>query len=147
MYDSLYSSEIVNLDQETKEFYTIFLVISTLKYFGLNLDQSLKLFEFVNKNSNRKQYIKKRNSLKHFINNIEQNDIYKKNYKLYLRRNDSIKVFKNNCSQFDDEIILSCLHMMCNRIFGTNKKMEQKIYAFSRHYLYEYKSYYKYRNQ
>ena len=81
---------------------------------------------------------------------LKSNKILKKsekNYKLYLRRNDSIKVFKNNCSQFDDEIILSCLHMMCNRIFGTNKKMEQKIYAFSRHYLYEYKSYYKYRNQ
>ena len=104
-------------------------VLEILKCFNNNIDANINILSVFGKNKENKDlYREKRNRV---FNSISNNDKYMVEYGIEGYRNSAYKEYitmldkegKSNSS----DIILSVIHMFCNRLFGTDRNTESKV--------------------
>lgn len=159
-YDSLFVINVLYLDRLNQfkmsiDDIAICSIIDILDNFGLEFCDQLKLLDMIIKPSeNRKEFQKKRS---HYISIGNSDDDWKRIretedgnmlYKLMKNRSESIQEYakkliqlikENKLMNSMDNIILSVIHLHCNRLFGTDREKEREIISFVRHTLYALK--------
>ena len=104
-------------------------VLEILKCFNNNIDANINILSVFGKNKENKDlYREKRNRV---FNSISNNDKYMVEYGIEGYRN---RAYKEYITMLDKEgksnssdIILSVIHMFCNRLFGTDRNTESKV--------------------
>ena len=116
-------------------------VLEILKCFNNNIDANINILSVFGKNKENKDlYREKRNRV---FNSISNNDKYMVEYGIEGYRNSAYKEYitmldkegKSNSS----DIILSVIHMFCNRLLGTDREIESKILELIYRSLLDYK--------
>lgn len=145
MYDSYVALKLLelNLSNEDKILYTTILMIKTMNEFGLDFWDCQKMFENIQKDKYRSEYIKYRQKFKKVIKNKEDDIILNNLFDSLCLRNKAILLYTNSLENYKFDILGSCLHMFCNRIYGIDKNKETMSYAFARHLLHDFE--YEYR--
>lgn len=104
-------------------------VLEILTCFNNNIDVNINILSVFGKNKENKDlYREKRNRV---FNSISNNDKYMIEYGIEGYRN---RAYKEYITMLDKEgksnssdIILSVIHMFCNRLFGTDRNTESKV--------------------
>ena len=145
MYDSYVALKLLelNLPNADKILYTTILIIKTMNDFGLDFWACQKMFENIKKDKYRSEYIKYRRKFRELIKNKEC-DIILNNLSDSLNlRSNAILLYTNSLESDKYDILGSCLHMFCNRIYGIDKNKETMSYAFARHLLHDFEHEYR----
>ncbi|SCU36927.1 thiopeptide-type bacteriocin biosynthesis domain protein [Staphylococcus xylosus] len=116
-------------------------ILEILNYFRDSINSKIDLLEFIEKNKAVKDlYRKKRNRIFQSINN---NKYYMKTYRMQCWRDSEyqnyITLLKENNKLKDNALVLSIIHMFCNRLLGTDREMEHKILELIYRSLLDYK--------
>ncbi len=141
--DSEYVINIINnndMSSEEKMDDVYFNAVSTL-LFSLALDKKV-MFEVLNKvvtqQSHRKEYSEKRKKYMKALEDILYSEAYVNDSRTNTANVISTVIFdeKQRLTNSVDDIILSLLHMCCNRL-SRNRMLEEKTYSILRHTLYD----------
>lgn len=147
MYDSILALKLLECDLSKTDLiiYTALLILSTLKSFGFDFYQSINIFNTIDKNEFRNDYIKNRKKIRSIIEKKEMDSIFNYLDDILIKRHESILLYNSSIKNENKiNILTSCMHMLCNRIYGIEKNKEKMTYAFARHILHDYE--YRYRN-
>ncbi|MGG7178465.1 lantibiotic dehydratase [Clostridium paraputrificum] len=158
--DSMYVINLLNQIKNNRIAFNkkIVGVISIIKFmedFGLSFNEQLELFDHViNQKENREEFIKCRKDLIKLCNsnsewiNLRSEKSGQALYNLLQARSGSIIDYRNRFDEVEakkelsstkEEIILSFIHMYCNRFYGINRVLEREVMALTRHTLYSLK--------
>lgn len=130
--DLLDKNDIKNHEILTKVYFRAVAILMN-QLMGEKSDMFTMLDEITNKENHRKEYQNKR---KEYIKELEE--ILQENSSNPCIK-DFLRVLEENRGSLTDsknEIILSLLHMCCNRLNG-NRELEEKAYSLLRHTLYD----------
>ena len=156
--NSIISIKILQLTND-KDFSTEELVILQILYFLNKLNLSFsdieKLFNFINNKDYLKSFRKNKSKYLNLyfltINKVTviNSDSYNEILKIFHEQDILLDEFKNKLSRnkltnSKNEIILSHLHMFCNRVFGIDRISEVKCYAIVKHLIHAIEGYKKY---
>ncbi|GFZ32675.1 hypothetical protein CSC2_32010 [Clostridium zeae] len=130
-------------------------IIKFLEDYGMEFNSQLELFnKVVNPNEYRESFAKYRKDLIKLANsNDNWNSLKSINdgkllFEIMTIRTDSIMDYRININESkkqgiltntEENIILSVIHMFCNRLYGTNRMLEKEVMALVRHTLYSLK--------
>ncbi|MGC9598741.1 thiopeptide-type bacteriocin biosynthesis protein [Staphylococcus epidermidis] len=116
-------------------------ILEILNYFRDSINSKIALLEFIGKNKEVKDlYRKKRNKIFQSINNKPN---YTEIYGIQNWRDLEYKKYSNLLKKYnkieDNSLILSVIHMFCNRLLGTDREIESKILELIYRSLLDYK--------
>ncbi|EKS7868022.1 MULTISPECIES: lantibiotic dehydratase [Bacillus] len=152
-HDSKFISQILDVTKLQPELDLSIISVITLHHFlscfNFTLSEQNKLLS--NNTSHklfRKDYRNSRKLLMHLSNdnnnwmNLRENKKYCFLYELLIQREEGIINYRktldlliNNgtLSNNLENIVFSCIHMYCNRLYGTNRESEQKVVTLTSH--------------
>ncbi|EIF2122595.1 lantibiotic dehydratase [Listeria monocytogenes] len=115
-------------------------------------EQSAFLNLIGNKDEYRKEYREWKNILFEYL--AYDNDLATEIHQILSHRKECLLEYKSLLVKDTsklwnsvDNIIASLLHMNCNRIFGTDRSMEEKVLSIARHLMKDWTQYQKYKMQ
>ncbi|PJI07957.1 MULTISPECIES: lantibiotic dehydratase [Clostridium] len=127
-------------------------VINLMNLIGIKYDTQLAIFNcIINKDFMRKEFSANRRRYVDLFNcDNEWSNLRKDNsgelvYSMLNIRKDSVIKFGELLNEIDErgeltnskfDILMSLIHMFCNRLYGIDKEQENKVRAFTRHALY-----------
>lgn len=143
MYDSLYALDF--LKSKNTDIDYLFGCIQIIQAFDINFQNIYELLDFIPKDSYRNKYKK----IKNEIFELTLNKNYCISDTSFEKLISMINIYskKIDSSSYRDNkrnIILSILHMHCNRIYGTDRGLEREYLSILRHFSYDYYRYTKY---
>lgn len=135
-------------NDEQKEKIGVVSVLHYLNSFGITFENQIKLLEAsVGKESFTAEFKDKKTEYITTVDSYNNWHSFKKDEKnqklieLMAQRQNAIQEYakalsnSSNLTNYLEDIILSVIHLHCNRLFGTNREFERKIYFFALHTL------------
>lgn len=128
-------------------------IVDYLSDLDMSIEEQAIFLNFLgNKDDYRKEYREWKNVLFEYL--AYENDLAIEIHQILSHRKEYLKEYKNLLTQdvsklwnTVDNIIASLLHMNCNRIFGTDRNMEEKVMSIARHLMKDWTQYQKYTMQ
>ncbi|MET1942804.1 lantibiotic dehydratase [Enterococcus faecalis] len=128
-------------------------IVDYLSGLDMSIEEQAIFLNFLgNKDEYRKEYREWKNVLFEYL--AYENDLATEIHQILSHRKEYLKEYKNLLTKDTsklwntvDNIIASLLHMNCNRIFGTDRNMEEKVMSIARHLMKDWTQYQKYKMQ